>query len=255
MRSIWYAVAAVCVALLGVGCSSAPTAKDLAKDEAAASEVRAKADAERRAREQKAAEAYLETVPGWALAPPKADAEGMYAAGIADSAKLDIAMKKAMLSAEFQLAKAYRTIMSGSERQFQRDRGSSGVAERYTLLIDSLVERVPVGGYEVVKREVKTVDGKYHSYVLLKLSYEAFNKVMASSRQAETDASIDQQFAELEARLDKYRDERRQEAARAAAVRSASGSGAAEVVAARQGLRQGPEASRPEGVGATPPAQ
>jgi hypothetical protein len=254
MRSNWYAVSAVWVALLAAGCSSAPTAKDIAKEEAAASEVRAKADAERRARDQKAAQAYLETVPDWAVTPPKADADGMYAAGMGDSAKLDLAMKKAMLSAEFQLAKAYRTVMSGNERQFQRDQGSVGVTERYTLLIDSLVERVPVGGYEVVKREVKSIDGKYHSYVLLKLSYDAFSKVMASSRQAEKDASIDLQFAELEGRLDKYRAERRQEAAKAAAVRSASAGGALEVAGTAPVLAQGQEASRPE-VAAKPPAQ
>jgi hypothetical protein len=234
MRSNRYAVCAVTVAVLMAGCSSTPTAKDVAKEESAAEEVRAKADAEKRAREQKVAQAYLDSVPQWAVTPPKADADGMYAVGMADSSKLDLAMKKAMLSAEFQLAKSYRAVMSGSERQFQRDQGTAGVSERYTLLIDSLVDRVPVGGYEVVKREVKSIDGKYHSYVLLKLSYEAFNKVLASSRKAEWDASIDEQFAELERRLDKYRADRQQEAAMGAVARTANQGGGLEVAGAQK---------------------
>lgn len=230
MRLNGYAVAAAVATALMAGCSSTPTAKDLAKEEAAAAEVRAKADADKRARDQKVAQAHLDSVPQWAVTPPKADAEGMYAVGIADSSKLDLAMKKAMLSAEFQLAKSYRAIMSGSERQFQRDQGTGGVSERFTLLIDSVVDRVPVGGYEVVRREVKTVDGKFHSYVLLKLSYDAFNKVLASSRRTELDKSIDEQFAELERRLDKYRVERQQEAAASRAVKAQAG---AELVGAQ----------------------
>lgn len=201
-------------------CSSAPTSKDIAKDEAAAAAVRAQADADKMAKEQKQAERHMDVVPSWALAPPRPDAEGFYAVGMSESSKMDLALKKATLQAEFQLAKAYKAVISGNERQFQRDQGGrGGVSERYTQLIDQLVDRVPLGGYEVVKREVKTLDGQYHSFVLLRLSYEQFNKVLASEKKAKADASIDEQFAELESRLDKYKTERRQEALDAEAAR------------------------------------
>jgi len=201
-------------------CSSAPTSKDIAKDEAAAAVVRAQAEAERTQKEQKQAERHMDAVPSWALAPPRPDAEGFYAVGMSESSKLDLALKKATLQAEFQLAKSYRAVISGNERQFQRDQGGrGGVSERYTQLIDQLVDRVPLGGYEVVKREVKTLDGQYHSFVLLRLSYDQFNKVLASEKKAKADASMDEQFAELETRLDKYKAERRQEALDAEAAR------------------------------------
>ena len=254
MRSNWYAVSAVLMALLVAGCSSGPTAKDIAKEEAAAAEVRAAADAARKAREQKVAQAYLATVPEWAVTPPRADADGMYAVGIADSAKLDLAMKKAVLQAEFQLAKSYRAVMSGSERQFQRDQGTAGVSERYTLLIDSLVDRIPVGGYEVVKREIKPIDGKYHSYVLLRLSYDAFNKVLANSRTNSVDASINEAFAELESRLDKYREERRKDEAIATVSRAARTSQGVAVAGGAQPSRQQAEMT-PQEAGAKAPVQ
>jgi len=176
------------VLLVLAGCSSTPTAKSIAKDEAAAAEVRANAEAERTARAQQQAVRELGNVPEWALTPPKADAEGFYAVGMADSSKVDTAMKKALLHAEFQLAKSYRAIVSGNERQYQRDQGGSGVSERYTLLIDSVVDRMPLGGYHVVQREVKPLDGKFHSFVLVKLSYDQANKLIASARPSQADA-------------------------------------------------------------------
>lgn len=205
MKRVMWLLAAGVVTLLGVGCSSPPTAKDIAKDEAAAAEVRARAEAERLARDEKAAERYMGNVPAWALVPPRADGDGFYAVGIAESSRLDLALKKAMLTAEFGLAKNYKAVISGNERQYQRDGGKGAVSERYTLLIDQVVDRVPLAGYEVVKREFKTIDGTYHTFVLLKLSYEELNKALAAAKKAEADASIDEQFAELERRLDKYK--------------------------------------------------
>ncbi len=216
-----FLIGAVPAVLLFAGCSSAPTAKSIAKDEAAAAEVRAKAEAERTSKAQKQAERELGNVPECAMTPPKNDADGFYAVGMADSSKIDLAIKKAMLQAEFQLAKSYRAIVSGNERQFQRDQGGSSVTERYTLLIDSVVDRMPLGGYQVLQREVKPMDGKFHSFVLLKLSYDQANKLVASSRTGQADASIDEQFAELERRLDKYRADRLQEEATIRAEKTA----------------------------------
>lgn len=211
MKRVSWLLAGAALALLGA-CSSQPTAKDIAKDEVAAAEVRARAESDRLARDEKAAERYMGNVPSWALVPPRSDAEGFYAVGIAESSRLDLALKKAMLTAEFGLAKNYKAVISGNERQYQRDGGRGAVSERYTLLIDQVVDRVPLAGYEVVKREVKTIDGTYHTFVLLRLSYEELNKALAAAKKADVDASIDEQFAELERRLDKYKAARAAEA-------------------------------------------
>ncbi|MBK6616700.1 hypothetical protein [Ottowia sp.] len=199
----------------------------MARDEAAASEVRAKAEAARKQADQKTAEQYMERVPQWALVPPPPDVDGIYAVGIAESSRMDMATRKSMLTAEFGLAKSLKAVVSGSERQYQRDSGRAGLTERYTLLIDQVVDRVPLAGYHVVKREVRPIDGTYHSFVLLRLSYDQLGKALASAKQAESDASIDEQFAELERRLDKYREQRLAESqasvvARAAAIGAAS---------------------------------
>jgi ribosome-associated translation inhibitor RaiA len=234
----WLAVAGL--AALVSGCSSPPTAKDVARDETAAAEVRARAEADRLAREEKAAERYMGSVPAWALVPPRADAEGFYAVGISESSKLDTALKKAMLTAEYGLAKNYKAVISGNERQYQRDAGRGAVSERYTLLIDQVVDRVPLAGYEVAKREVRTIDGTFHTFVLLKLSYDELNKALANAKKAEADASIDEQFAELERRLDKYKAARAAEAAQGKLVARAADAG-------EQGRRMpGPSAATAE---------
>ena len=219
-RTSWMSVVAVSAAAL-CACSSAPTAKDIAKEEASAAEVRAKSEDARRAREEKVAENYMGKVPEWAIVPPRSDADGFYAVGISESSRLDTALKKSMLTAEYDLAKSYKAVISGNERQYQRDAGRGAVAEQYTLLIDQIVDRVPLAGYDVVKREVRTIDGTYHSFVLLHLSYEQLNKALESTKKADADASIDEQFSVLEQRLDKYRADRVAESQRRIVARAA----------------------------------
>ena len=218
-RLSWLYLVAVSAATLSA-CSSAPTAKDIAKEQASAAEVRAKSEDARRAREEKVAENYMEKVPEWALVPPRSDADGFYAVGISESSRLDTALKKSMLTAEYDLAKSYKAVISGNERQYQRDGGRGAVAEQYTLLIDQIVDRVPLAGYDVVKREVRTIDGTYHSFVLLHLSYDQLNKALENAKRDDADASIDEQFSVLEQRLDKYKAERVAESQRRVVARA-----------------------------------
>lgn len=201
------------VAAFITGCSSAPTMEQSAKDEVRASEIRAKAEEERRAREQKRMEAEIVQVPEWALKPPRPDSAGVYAAGMSESDTMRVALRKAMLEAEFGLAKNFNQELSGSERLYAQDNGGRAGAEQYTVLIDKLVSQVPVVGFEVVHQEVKALDGKYVVYVLVKLPYAQFNRVLQEQRAMATDQTAAAAFDDLERRINRRRQQMREDGA------------------------------------------
>lgn len=197
------------------GCASKPTAESIQKDEAAAMAAREAAEAKRNARADEKAERYLKRVPEWVSTPPRGDGAFVYAVGSGQSSKFDVARQKAQLTGEFGLAKQYRQALSGSERLFQRDAGGTGgVQERYTALIDKLVDRVQLVGHEVVKSETVVVDGgQYQTWVLMKLSFDDMEKILAKQRgDAGLEASIEKQFEELDRRLKELRTEQKADA-------------------------------------------
>lgn len=206
---------ALALAALTAGCASSPTMESLAKDEARASEARDKAAEARKAKEQEHMEATLAKVPGWALEQPRPDDTGVYAIGVAESDKMRVAFRKAILEAEFGLAKIYNQEISGSERMYAQDNGGRVGQEQYTELIDKLVSQVPVVGFEVVHQEVKPIDGKYNAFVLVKLPYSQFNSVLKDQRAKTDDTSIIKAYDDLERRLALRRQQRIDEAAAA----------------------------------------
>jgi len=216
------------LALIGLaavlaGCASKPTGLDIAKEEAKIAAARDKVAAEKLERETKAAQAFLKRVPSWVSDPPRADGQAVYALGTGEGKRLDMAQRKAVLTAEFDLAKQYRQALSGSEQLFQRDGGGSAVPqERYTLLIDRLVDRVELAGQEVIRRETIVHEGVFYHYVLLKLSWQDMERVLARQRAGSVDKSIDEQFVELDRRLRAHREQKRQEAAAAQAPQGAA---------------------------------
>lgn len=218
--NIVLATLAMLVALFASGCSTtSPSMQQIADDEAKANEVRAKADAEKRAQEQKRMEAAISQVPAWALEQPRPDDTGVYSVGAAESDNMRVAQKKAMLDAEFGLAKIYKQELSGQERSFMQDNNGHASSEQYTSLIDKLVSQVPVIGFEVVRQEIKPIDGKYHAFVLLKLPYDQFNRVLKDQIATNNDVTIDKAFKDLERRLN---DRRKQAAEDAAAQKQSS---------------------------------
>jgi len=190
-----------------VGCASKPNAVSIAKDEAAADAARSAAERKRSARATEAAEKFLGKVPAWVGEPPRPDGMNVYAVGEGQSTRLDLARKKALLTAEFGLAKQYKQALSGSERLFQRDSATGSPQERYTLLIDKLVDSVPLVGHQQVRQEVVVVDGMFYSYVLMKLSFDEMEKIISKQKAASQDKEIDAQFDELDRRLKAYRAE------------------------------------------------
>lgn len=204
------------------GCSHQPTAEDVAKDYAHAQEVRNKAQAEEAKRLQALNENTLSQVPVWALKPPIADNSGVYAVGLGESSDMRIALRKSMLDAEFGLAKQFNQEISGSERSFTQEQGTKNATEQYTALIDKLVTQVPVVGFEVVSQEVKSIEGSFYSFVLLKLPYAEFNRVLQQQRAAAKDGQVAKAFDDLERRVKERQAQRAQEAALSAQALSAT---------------------------------
>ena len=79
--------AVICIASVMAACSSTPTNKSLAKEQFSAEKQRQKVAQDR-------AEDTLDVMPSWALSVPRPDNTGVYAVGIAESDKVQIALKK-----------------------------------------------------------------------------------------------------------------------------------------------------------------
>ena len=194
-----------------VGCASKPTAQSMQEEQIKAESLRSTAESAKAEKRQSQNESFIDTIPTWALQPPKPDDGGIYAVGIAESQTWTVAQKKAMLDAEFGLAKQYRQELSGSERNYTKERNDQSQTTDYTQLIDKLVARVPVVGFEVVKQEVKSVQGTFHSWVLLRLPYAQFNKVLQEQRAESVEVSVQKAFDDLDRRLKERAAERLQE--------------------------------------------
>lgn len=184
----------IALALVLAGCASEPTQTSIAKDQIEANKVIANA-------EQKSAETTLSQLPTWVVNPPKSDAIGVYGVGIGESKKLDVAMKKGSLNAQYELAKSFGQVLSGNERSYTKD-GVVGTADDFTQLIDSIVAEVPINGYEVIENKVVALDGKFTNYTLMRLSYDQFERGMSNAKQVSTDERIKGEFYDLYERLE-----------------------------------------------------
>lgn len=181
---------------LFTACSATPTNKSLVKEQL-------NIEKQRRNAAQDLAEQSLDAMPSWAMTAPRPDNTGVYAVGVAESDKVQIAIKKAQLQAQYGLAKIFNQELAGSEQMMQQDAGA-GSSSRYQSLIQSLVNYVPVVGFEVVKQEVKAVNGEFQAYTLLKLPYAEFNKALQSQKQQAQNTDMKQAFADLERRLQQH---------------------------------------------------
>ena len=192
------------------GCASQKTADELAIEQAKASQIQLKADSQRQNIAQEKAQNTLEQFPSWALQVPAPDATGVYAIGIGDSDKVPVAIKKAQLEAEYGLAKLYNQELAGSERSSQQDNGN-GSSSQYTALISKLVDYVPVVGFQIVKQDIKAIDGKFNAFILMKLPYEEFNKVLQQQKQKAQTVQDKAAFDDLEKRLEARRQAKAQQ--------------------------------------------
>lgn len=192
-------VSAFCMIFVA-GCAS--EAEKIAADQLSVEQMRLDAEAARRAALTEKMEDQLDgVVPEWFLSPPKTDDTGIYGVGTGHSKDLGFAIRKAQLQAVYEAGKVLKQELSGQERSMQRDNGSEGDAvDRTELLIDVLVNRVPVSGYEFVKKEVVPFDGQFHSFVLAKVPFDEFNRVLKANKDS-LKQEFDTAFDKLESRL------------------------------------------------------
>lgn len=190
------------------GCASNTSREDIARDLARADAVRAKAaTAQAEARRVEAGKA-LETVPSWVLEPMKADDQGIYAVGSAQSDDVFLVARKAMLDAEFGLAKQIYQEISGTERSVRRETGGRRGTEDFRVVVDKLVARVPLAGYDVVRADTKVLpSGQYGSFVMLRLSYDAVQKALEQLKVG-ADSGVQEALDDLERRVRSRQDDR-----------------------------------------------
>lgn len=176
------------------GCSSTPTRTEIVQDELNAQSLQQKS-------EQEKAESILDSVPSWALEPPKPDSTGVYGVGIGESKKIQLAMQKASLNAQYELAKAVGQELSGNEQSYVKDT-TYGTTEQFTQLIDSLVAEVPMQGFETIEQEVVVLNGQFTAYKLMKLPYDQLNKALESKENIQgQEQDIKEAFDSLQARI------------------------------------------------------
>lgn len=176
------------------GCSSTPTRTEIVQDELNAQSLQQKS-------EQEKAESILDSVPSWALEPPKPDSTGVYGVGIGESKKIQLAMQKASLNAQYELAKAVGQELSGNEQSYVKDT-TYGTTEQFTQLIDSLVAEVPMQGFETIEQEVVVLNGQFTAYKLMKLPYDQLDKALESKENIQgQEQDIKEAFDSLQARI------------------------------------------------------
>lgn len=160
---------------------------------------------DRRDDAQRLAQRELRRYPDWALEPPPApDSTGIYAVGIADSDAPAVALSKARLNAQVDLARQANQVISGLERQRLEDDGASST-DAYRLISESIVDWTPVAGTEIVRQEVLPIEGRVHAFVMVKLPFGAANRVLTERRRQATRAEEREAFEDLSRRLEAYR--------------------------------------------------
>jgi outer membrane murein-binding lipoprotein Lpp len=192
------------------GCASSPN-EELQERLALMEEQRLELEQDRIELETKKREAEVDALPPWVLEPPQMDATGVYGIGISESKKISHGLKAARLQAEFALAKVFKQELSGSERAFEQGDNNGDVAAQTTFLIDKIVDAVPVVGYQVIQQEVKIINGQHNVFVLLKMPFDQFNKVLQMEKAKELDSKVQASFDDLERRLDKRRAQKESE--------------------------------------------
>lgn len=144
---------------------------------------------------------HIDALPKWVTQTHAPDSVGIYAIGMGESIDLSLAIKKARLDAEFNLAKNYAQELSGTERLYASETSRSGI--HYEGVMEKIVNKVPLVGYRVVDQEIKALRGKYAVFVLMQLPYDELTKVVEKEERLAASKEMQAAFKDLERRLDK----------------------------------------------------
>ena len=201
------------VALLAMGgCSTTTSMADIAKDQAKADQIRQNAEAAQAKKRQAAMSDEINAMPEWVTQVPPTDATGFYAVGQGASDDLRVSMEKARMDGEFGLAEQFKNSLSG-QAQHRDKEGANGRQEDYKRMVDNLVAEVPLNGYQVIHQDVKPIQGRFHTYILLRLPFASVNRVVQEQESHTHDAEVKQDFQELSDRIEKLKEDARLKAA------------------------------------------
>ncbi|MDA0155231.1 hypothetical protein OH460_23220 [Vibrio sp. Makdt] len=187
-------LAAFMISIMAVGCASNDMTKlevEKAKHDATVDRV----------------DETLSNIPSWYMKPPKSNGEGFFAAGTGMSSDLDMAVTKAKINAEFELAKKYRQIVSGSERAYTSETTNSATKESKVVsltekTIDKLVANAQLSDYDVTDTEIIREGTQYRVYLLSFMPYDS-NNDGNDDLFRDVRAASDIAFKDLERRVDK----------------------------------------------------
>lgn len=193
-----HTIGLIAVSIIATGCTTTPTDVALQAEDAHHAVIE---------KRNESIQEHIASLPEWIAKPPAADANGVFAVGIGESDDLSIAIKKAHIEAEFSLAQQFQQEISGDEKVWAKDEGENA-ATRYEALIDKLVAEIPLTGFQLADQQIRAGSGKYQAYVLLKLPYNTFNRMLQQQRDRDNRTEMREAWSDLEQRLEARRNAR-----------------------------------------------
>lgn len=127
----------------------------------------------------------VDNIPEWLLKPP-ADQEHLYAAATATSQDLQVAMQKARINAQTDLAQQLNNRLANLTKQFQEE---TGMAEDSALLSQfssatKAVTQQTLEGARVDQQQLMPEKEVYRAYVLMSLPLGQANQLLMSKLKA-----------------------------------------------------------------------
>jgi len=194
-KEILNSVAAIAAIFALGGCNTTPTRADISKDEVKAQSIHEDAEQQRLDKKQALLEREAKEIPDWVISPPKADAQGVYGVGLGSDADVLTAMRKAKLQGLYELAKSMNAEMSGEDTMTGSGEG------QYRYIVSLFVNKVNVAGTELVRQEVKPVNGVFKTYVLMRLPFAEFNHALNAERTSSQKTELEESYNRLMKRI------------------------------------------------------
>ena len=148
----------------------------------------------------------VDKIPEWLLKPP-ADQEHLYAAASATSRDLQVAMQKARINAQTDLAQQLNNRLANLTKQFQEETGLAGdsaLLSQFSSATKAVTQQT-LEGARVDQQQLMPEKEVYRAYVLMSLPLGQANQLLMSKLKANqelyTRFRATQAFGELDKEL------------------------------------------------------
>jgi len=150
----------------------------------------------------------LQQVPDWLLKPPS-DPQHLHAAATATSRDLQVALQKARLNAQTDLAQQLNTRLANLSKGFQEETGlsdDSGLLSQFSSATKAVANQT-LEEAQVVQQELRKEKEVYRAYVLMALPLGQANRLVLEKLKANQDLytrfRATQAYGELDQELQK----------------------------------------------------